>query len=300
MLADPVLFLKGDSNEHVIEAAIAAGLATADGFSSVEKLVPEVSHEATPEAGNDSVESEIALHEEPQREHEVDFTKGPETEDVHPDIHSSLHSDPTPIPLPVEPEIGPIETELVDERQVETTSSATTDSVLDIQKEMEALAKHDLMSTAEESTAVFSSEPETSYAVEGTPAHHILVESGKLDDENAVNLFETVELKATETEHIFSPVKDKIDIVDSKTSDSAPILTATEQLPEVTSKFLPQSTAVLAEDVPDNGENQVEDITSSTRLEGQGAVENIEVKEDYVVQEVNLTCFHRVLLTRHL
>ena len=122
-MADPVLFLKGDSNKHVVEAAIvAAGLATAEGFSSVEKLVPEVSHEATPEAANDSVESE---KEEPQREHKVDVTTAPETEDAHPDIHSNLPNDSVPVPLPVEPEIGPIETELVDERQVETTSATS-------------------------------------------------------------------------------------------------------------------------------------------------------------------------------
>ena len=294
-LADPVLYLKGDSNKHVIETAIvAAGLATAEGFSSVEKIVPEVSHDATPEAANDSVESGTTLKVEPQHEDEDDVTTGLETEDVHPDIHTSLRNDPTPIPLPVEPESSLIETGFVTEHQDETTSSATTDSVPDTQKEIEAPAKHDLTSTAEESAAVFISEPKTSYAFERTPAHHSLVESGKPVDENAVNQSETIELKATEAEHMIPPVEDKLDVVDSKISDSGPIHTATKQLPEVASEeiFQPQSSAVLiAKDVLDSKENQVEDITSSTELEGHGAVENIEAKEDYVVKEVDLTCF---------
>ena len=307
--ADPVIFIKGDSNKHVVEAAIvAAGLATAEGFSSVEKVVPEVSHEVTPEAGNDSVESGT-LKLEPQQEREVDDTVAPEAEDAHPDIHSNLPNDPTPVHLSVEPESSLIEMELVAERQDETTSSATTERVPidvedqrdpsssetapDAQKEIEAPAKYDLPSTAEESAAVLTLEPETSYTIEGTPAHHSLpVESGKSDDENAINQAETIELKATETEHMSSPVEDEIDVVDSKTNGSAPILAATEQLPEVASEeiFQPQSSAVLAtEDVLDSRENQVEDITSSTKLEGHGTVENIEAKGDYVAKEVDLT-----------
>ena len=112
VLADPILFVKGDSSKHVNEAAI-VGLATVEGFSS----------EATPEAGNDSVESE------PQLEHEYDVTTAPETEDTLPDIHSSPGNDPTPVPLPLDPEGGPIEKGLVAERQVETTSLATTNRV---------------------------------------------------------------------------------------------------------------------------------------------------------------------------
>ena len=120
MLADPDLFLKSDSNQHVVEAAIvAAGLATAEGFTSLEKVVPEVSHEVTPEAG---VESGTTLKLEPQQECEVDITTAPETEDTHPNIRNDL----TPVPLPVEPESSLIETELVAERQIETASSATS------------------------------------------------------------------------------------------------------------------------------------------------------------------------------
>ena len=160
-------------------------------------------------------------------------------------------------------------------------------------------AEHDLTSTAEESAAVFISEPETSYVIEGTPAavdHSLLTESGSHDVENAVDLPETMELqpelepKATEAECMISSLEDRTD-TDDKTSDSALILAAAEQLPEVQEISQPQSTAVLVtEDVLDNKENQVEIITSSTKLEGDGMAENIEAKE-FVVKEVDLTCF---------
>ena len=121
--ADPVLPRKGDTTKHVDEAIIVAlGLATAEEISSMDKVVPEVTHEATPEAGNNSVESE------PQQEHEVDVTV-PEAEDTLPDIHASLHNDPTLVSLPVEPEDSLIETELVAGSQVETTSTATTNGI---------------------------------------------------------------------------------------------------------------------------------------------------------------------------
>ena len=119
------------------------------------------------------------------------------------------------------------------------------------------------------------------------------------DDRDAVNQPETkelqseLELKATEAEHMFSPVEDKTDVADDKTIYSAPILAAAEQLPEVASQeiFQPQSTAVpVTEGVLDSRENQVEVITSSTKLEGLGTAENIEA-EDFVVREVDLTCF---------
>ena len=127
-LADPVLPRKGDFTNHMNEAVmVAVGLATAEEFSSTDKIVPEVTHEATPEAGNDTVESGTT-HIEPQREHEVDVTIS-EAEDTLPDIHSSLRNDPTPVPLPLEPEISLIKTKLVAERQVETTSTATTNNV---------------------------------------------------------------------------------------------------------------------------------------------------------------------------
>ena len=267
-------------------AIVASGLAAAEGFSSVEKLVPEVSHEVTPETGNDFVGSGTSLNEEPQREHEIDVTTGPGTEDIHSDVLSSVGNDPTPVPQHLEPQIG-----LVGDQR----DPSSSESALNVQKEIEASAKHNFTSTTEESAVVFTSQPETSYAVEGTPEHHSLLdESGKPDDESAVNQFETTELKATETDHMISPVEDKLDVVESKISDSAPILAATEQLPEVASEeiFQPQSTAVLVtEDVLDNKEDQIKDITSSTKLEGHGTVENIEAKGDYVVREVDLTCF---------
>ena len=130
-LADLVQPLKGDSTKLVIGAAIAAvGLATAEGFSSMDKAEPEDTHEAAPETGIDSVESgTTALNVEPKQEHEVDVTTVPQTEETHPDVDSSLRDCPTPVPLPHEPESSQIETELVAESQVETTSAATTRSV---------------------------------------------------------------------------------------------------------------------------------------------------------------------------
>ena len=119
--------MKGDSTKHANEAAIVAvGLATVEDFSSTDKVVPEVAHEATPEAGNESVESGTTFKvEPPQREHEVHVTV-PETESALPDIHSNLRYDATPV---LEPGISLTETELVAEHQVETTSTAITNSV---------------------------------------------------------------------------------------------------------------------------------------------------------------------------
>ena len=103
-------------------AIVAVGLATVEHFSNTDKVVPEVTHEATPEAGNDSVERETTLNlEPPQREHEVDLNV-PETEGTLPDI------DPTPVPLPLEPENSHIQTELVAECGIEATPTATTNS----------------------------------------------------------------------------------------------------------------------------------------------------------------------------
>ena len=126
VLTDPVLHLQVYSTKHVIEAGImAVGLATAECFSSMDKAVSEVTHEAAFKAENDSVESRATG---PQREHEGDVS-APETEDTHPDVNSSLRNDPTLVPLPLEPEIGLTKTELVAERQVEITSTASTNSI---------------------------------------------------------------------------------------------------------------------------------------------------------------------------
>ena len=115
--------LKGDSTKHVDEAAaiVAVGLATAEGFSSMGKLVPESVYEATPESEDDSVEKGTT---ERQRELEVDAT-APETEDTPPDIDSSHYDEPTPVPLPLEP----IETDSAAEPQVERAATATTKSI---------------------------------------------------------------------------------------------------------------------------------------------------------------------------
>jgi hypothetical protein len=152
------------------------------------------------------------------------------------------------------------------------------------ENEIEAPAKHDFTSTAEE----FPAEPETSSAIEEAPAAIcLLTEARSLDDEGAVNQSETIEPRATEIEHMLSSVEGKTD--DVKTSDSAPILAATQQLPEVASKEIvePQTTSavLVTGDVPENRENQVEIITSSTKLEGDGMAEIIERKE-FVDKEV--------------
>jgi hypothetical protein len=156
--------------------------------------------------------------------------------------------------------------------------------------EIEAPAEHDLTST-EESLAP---EPETSYPIEETPAaidHSLLAESGSPDDVNqseATELQSELEPSLTEAEHMFSPVEDKTDVADA--SDSAPILATAQQLPEVAFQEIYQSqSSAVPEDVLDNNENQVEIITSSTKLEGDSTAENIEAK-DFVVQEVDLIC----------
>ena len=161
--------------------------------------------------------------------------------------------------------------------------------------EKEAEAKHDVALTAEESPAVSTSELGTSYAIEVIPAsidHSILAETGTPDDENAVNQSETIEPRATEAEHMFSPAEDKTEVTDGKTSDSAQILDTAEQLPEVTSQEIiqPQSTEVLVTENVLDKENEGEIITSSTELEGQGTAESIEAK-DFVAKEVDLTYF---------
>jgi hypothetical protein len=110
-----------DVNEAFIEAAPSA---TAEDVLSIDKVVPEVTHEAVPEAGNNSV-METALKVEPQREYEVDVTV-PDTEDTIPDMHSSPPNDPISVSLPLEPEITLPETEVAAENQVE--AAATTDA----------------------------------------------------------------------------------------------------------------------------------------------------------------------------
>ena len=122
-------------------------------------------------------------------------------------------------------------------------------------------------STAEEAPVVSTLGPKTVYAIaiEGTPAivdHSLFVESESHDEKKN----------------------------NSKTSNSAPILAAADQLPEIASQEIiqPQSTAILvAEDAQDDWEI----IASSTELEGHVTAENVEAKKEFVVQEVCLTCF---------
>ena len=112
-------------------------------------------------------------------------------------------------------------------------------------------------------------EPEVEMEV---PAKHDLASS---PEESPVTLTEP------ETSYVIEVTPTAID---HGLSESAPILTAAEQLPEVASREIlqPQSTAV-----PDNSETQVEIITSSPKLEGLGTAENIEAES----KEVSLSCF---------
>ena len=103
---------------------MAVGLATVEGFSSIDKVVPGV-YEATPEVENESVERETT---ELQREHEVDVS-ATKTEDTHPNFDSSLRNDSIPVPSPLESESSLIKTESAAEPQVETDPTATTNSV---------------------------------------------------------------------------------------------------------------------------------------------------------------------------
>ena len=197
-MADPVLPLKGDSTKLVIGAAIAAvGLASAEGFSSMDKAVPEGTHEAAPEAGNDSVESGTTLDVESQQEHEATV---PEMEETHPGIDSSL-PDETPVPLALEPESSLIETELVAESQVETTSAATTRSVpIDVDPSLsetspnaqedieEVQAQVDDASNIkdepvpESNVAVVGEETEGQFEIESSPATQAVVGPSSVTD----------------------------------------------------------------------------------------------------------------------
>ena len=144
-------------------------------------------------------------------------------------------------------------------------------SIPEPEVEIDALAKHELTSTAEGSPA----EPETC-AIEETPAGLDQAETRNSDDENVVNPSETIEPSATEAEHMFSLVEDKINVADDKSSDSALTFSAAQQLPEVTSEEIvqPQTTSalLLTEDVLENEENQGEIITSSAQETGVDVV----------------------------
>ena len=135
-------------------------------------------------------------------------------------------------------------------------------------------------------------------------SHAPLVESEGSDVENTVSQPETMEIqskpepKAIGVERMFTPVEDKTNVADSKTSDSAPILAAVQQLHEVVAQevFQPQPNVVsVAEDVPADRGNQVEAINSSLNLEEFGTAEHIEVKDKEVDYLTSFVC--RMTLT---
>jgi len=89
---------------------------------------------------------------------------------------------------------------------------------------------------------------------------------------------------------MFSSVEDKTDVAVDKASDSAPSFAAAQQPHEIAEQeiFQPQPSVVpVAEDILDDKENQLEVITSSTKLEEFGMAEHTEEK-DTVVREVDL------------
>ena len=100
---------KVDHTKHADEAFTeTVRPTTTEDFSSVDKVVPEVTHE--PEAGNDLVEPRTTLNLEPQGEHEVDDTVPAAEENTI---------------LDVEPEVQLGKTEVEAESQVEAASVPT-------------------------------------------------------------------------------------------------------------------------------------------------------------------------------
>jgi hypothetical protein len=59
----------------------------------------------------------------------------------------------------------------------------------------------------------------------------------------------------------------------------------------IPSQELPEPEEPAAHEEADEMENQLEIITSSTKLEGHGTAENIEGEKDFIVKEVDVTCF---------
>lgn len=127
---DLVLTRKGDSTQRVHEAFVeTVPLAATEDVSRIDKVIPDVTHGAASEAGNDSLESGTNLNVEPQREHEVNVTVS-DTEDAE---ILDIHSNPTPVPLP---EISLIKAELEAENQVEATSIDVTPIDVKVQPDL--------------------------------------------------------------------------------------------------------------------------------------------------------------------
>ena len=273
-LADPVLPRKGDSTDHMNEAAIVAvGLAAAVGFSSI---VPEVTHEATPDAGNDLVESGTTLDIEPQWEHEVDVA-APETEGTLPDI---LRNDPTLVPLPLEPEISLIKTGLEAEPQVETTSTATTNSVpIDVEVQPDSSSSEtapNAQKNIEEQIQVDdTSNIKDELILESDIAQHI-------DTADTEDTLEDVPASSTKQSENTAPLEPEVDFVAPAEEEPSAVtqVAAEDLLPKIESEA-----AISGETIP-----IPEDVTASVAdVEGQ-VIAPVDVRsEDAAVVETSRT-----------
>jgi hypothetical protein len=267
VLADLVLPLKGDSTRHVNEAAmVAVGLVTAGVFSSMQ-LVPEGILEATPEAGNDSVESRTTLDIESQREHEVDVT---ETADTLPCVDSSLRDDATPVPLPLEPEISLVKTELVAEREVETISTTTNDVPIAVEvqpdpisSEPEPNAQNDIeIQTQVDDTSNIKDEP--------IPESDI---AQRIEAADAEGPFEDIPASSTKESENTIQLEPEVDFV-APAEEEPPAITqvpAEDQIEsEVVISQTPDETIPIPEDAITSVANV--DVPVDVRLEQHAAV----------------------------
>ena len=269
MLADLVLFLKGDSTKHMNEAAIVAvGLAAAESFPSVDKIVPEGIQEATPEAGNDSVESGITFNVDSHRQHEVNVT-APETEGTLPDIDSSLRNDPTPVPLPLEPESNLIKTELVAERQVETNFTATTDNVPIEAKVQPDPSLNETAPNAPKDIEVQPQDDDTS-TIKGESIPELdIVQHIEAADAELEDPLEYVPASSTKESQSTVQLETEVDFVAPVEEESSTNTQAEDLLPKIESEAIPipedvTASVINVEDVDVRSEHAAVVETSST------------------------------------
>jgi hypothetical protein len=219
----------------VNEAAIVAvGLAAAEGFSSIDKEVPEVTNEATPEAGNDSVGSRTIPNVESQPEHEVDVT-APEAENTLTDIDTSLPDDPIPAPLPLETESSLIRTELVAE--IETAPTATTNNVpVDTEVQPDPSSSATVPNAPKDTEKVESQvdEPISESNSESNIVQHINAADAEFED----HLEDVPALNTKESENAVQ-LEAEVDFVAPAEEGSSTIVQAEDLLPKIESEAIP-------------------------------------------------------------
>ena len=276
VLADPVLPQQNQSTKLVDEAAIVAvGLAAAEGFSSTDKAAPEGIREASPEAVDDSVESGTTLNMEPHREPEVEVS-APETEDT-PDIHSSLSTDPpTSVPLPLEPESSLIETELVAERHIETSSTATKSVPTDAEVQPEPSLIETAPNAIEEvQTQVSDTNTKDELILESDVAQHIEAADAELEAP-----LEDVAASSTKESQSIVQMEPEVDFVALAEEDSLAI------------------TQVAAEDL--SPKNDIEEAISQTPLETipieEDATASVANVEDQIISPVDVRSEHAAVV----